>query len=115
MYLTRWTTLYSGLYQLVHDGKLGLLCLQWVPPPPRMGLQLPMTLQKFFSVSLAGLDIREQKRRCTPPSRWYQAVYKVRRRIIHLGTKRNSIKRHDFQSLTPVKWGLLLRVRLMPR
>ena len=79
MYVTRWTTLYSGLYQLVHDGKLGLLCLQWVPPPPRMGLQLPMTLQKFFSVSLAGLDIREQKRRCTPPSRWYQAVYKVRR------------------------------------
>ena len=70
---------YSGLYQLVHDGKLGLLCLQWVPPPPRMGLQLPMTLQKFFSVSLAGLDIREQKRRCTPPSRWYQAVYKVKR------------------------------------
>ena len=85
---------YSGLYQLVHDGKLGLLCLQWVPPPPRLGLQLPMTLQKFFSVSLAGLEIGEQKRRCTPPSRWYQAVYKVRESTlmcIHLGTRRNNI------------------------
>ena len=68
---------YSGLYQLVHDGKLGLLCLQWVPPPPRLGLQLPMNLQKFFSVSLSKLEIREQKKRSTPPSRWYQAVYKV--------------------------------------
>ena len=68
---------YSGLYQLVHDGKLGVLCLQWVPPPPRLGLQLPMNLQKFFSVSLAELEIEDHKKRCTPPSRWYQAVYKV--------------------------------------
>lgn len=44
---------YSGLFQLVHDGGLGLVCLEWLPPPPKDGVRAPMRLIKFYSVTLA--------------------------------------------------------------
>ena len=43
---------YSGLFQLVHDGGLGLVCLEWLPPPPKDGVRSPMRLIKFYSVTL---------------------------------------------------------------
>ena len=43
---------YSGLYQLVHDGGLGLVCLEWLPPTPKDGVRAPMRLIKFYSVTL---------------------------------------------------------------
>ena len=44
---------YSGLFQLVHDGGLGLVCLEWLPPPPKDGVRSPMRLIQFYSVTLA--------------------------------------------------------------
>ncbi len=41
---------YSGLYQLVHDGRLGLVCYQWQPPSPGGGMDKPMRLRRMFRI-----------------------------------------------------------------
>ena len=68
---------YGGLYQLVHDGKLGLHCLQWVPPPPNLGLKLPMKLRPFLAISLGKSEVGEHMNMCTAQSLRYRVVYKV--------------------------------------
>lgn len=51
---------YSGLFQLVHDGGLGLVCLEWLPPPPKDGVRSPMRLNQFYSVTLARASAQDQ-------------------------------------------------------
>ena len=70
---------YSGLYQLVHDGGLGLVCLEWLPPPPKDGVRSPMRLIKFYSVALTRASQHQLERAalaaggsCVSPSAWYK-------------------------------------------
>ena len=44
---------YGGMFQLVHDGGLGLTCYEWVPPTVMKGVQNPMSLLKCCSVTVA--------------------------------------------------------------
>ena len=65
---------YSGLYQLVHDGGLGLVCLEWLPPTPKDGVRAPMRLIKFYSVALTRAAQRQPEGggSCASPSAWYK-------------------------------------------
>ena len=48
-----WGISYHGaMFQLVHDGGLGLTCYDWVPPTVSKGVQHPMSLLYYGSVTL---------------------------------------------------------------
>ena len=43
---------YGAMFQLVHDGQLGLVCYEWVPPASDMGVEQPMSLLRYSSVTI---------------------------------------------------------------
>jgi hypothetical protein len=49
---------YSGIYQMVYNGHLGLLCLKWMLPYTASMFMGPMTMKKFFRVDVEKVDGR---------------------------------------------------------
>ena len=47
---------HGAMFQLVHDGGLGLICYDWVPPRVSKGVQQPMSLLHYGSVTLERVD-----------------------------------------------------------